>query len=107
MGGSLRKLALWRPLLLAAGKDDAALTDKCIISVRHLHDVIVNSGADSRLHNFAVCRVGTAIADILHDSARKQEDILLDDPDVFAQALLREIARISCPSTVMRPSVTS
>ena len=54
----------------------------------------MDPGADSCFHNFAVRRVGASIADILHDGSREQEDILLNDPDALAEALLREVADI-------------
>ena len=50
--------------------------------------------AHGRFHDFGVRRVGPAVADIFPHGAREEEDILLDDPDILAEALLRERADI-------------
>ena len=45
-------------------------------------------------HYFAVCGVRLSVADILHYCAGEQKDVLLDDADVLAKALLGEVADV-------------
>ena len=50
--------------------------------------------ADGCFHDFAVGGVWPSVADILHDSAGKEKDVLLYDADVPAKTLLSEIPDI-------------
>ena len=81
-------------LFLAAGEDDAALADVGLVAVGHLQDVLVDPGPDGSFHNFAVRRIGAAVADVFHDGVCEQEDVLLNDTDAAAKARLGQIADV-------------
>ena len=72
-------------LLLAAGEHHAALADDGVVSVRHGHHVLVNFSQFGGLDHIVHRRVRAAVADIIQNRTREEEDILLDDADAAAQ----------------------
>ena len=79
---------------MPAGEHDAPLADIAVVAVGHLHDLVVDLGADGGLDNLRVRGIRAAVADVLADGAREEEDVLLDDPDIAPQARLRHFAHI-------------
>ena len=75
-------------LALAAGQLDAALADERAHAVRQILDKIA-ARRECRLEHIFVRGVRPAVADVLHDRAMKQRNVLRHDADGFPQALLR------------------
>ena len=48
-------------------------------------------GFFGRLNHFLSGRIRPAVKNIIHDSARKEIDVLLHDADIAAQALQRHV----------------
>ena len=77
-------------LFLPAGEHHAALTDKAFISIRHVHDILMDFRANRGFHNFPVACTRPAVTDVIHNRAGEQENVLLDDSDILTQTLLRD-----------------
>ena len=76
------------PLALAAGKLDAALADHCGEALGHGLDEAEAARRACRGDDFLVAGFGPAIADVVHDRAVEERDVLGHDADLLAQALL-------------------
>ena len=74
-------------LLLAAGEHDAALADDGVVTVRHGHDIIVDFGQLGGLDDFFHRGGRAAIADIIQNRTREEENILLDNADAAARCV--------------------
>ena len=81
-------------LLLPARQERAALADVGVKAVGHRHDVVVNFGALRRGDDLVHACVRAAVADVLEDGIGEEEDVLLDDADGAAEALLRDGADV-------------
>ena len=82
-------------LLLSAGEDDAAFSDKALVSVGHVQNVVMDFGKDRSLNDLTVGGGGPAVTDVLHDGTGEEEHVLLDDPDVPAETLLGQRPNVS------------
>src|SRR5262249_30569362 len=82
----------------------SAIADDCGKPLRQLCDEVVAIGGGDGLEYFGVRRVGPPIADVLHDRAVKQRNILRDDRDGRAQALLSD-TRYVLPADKDSPSL--
>ena len=75
-------------LTLAAGKPHAAFADQRAHAVRQILDEVA-ARRECRIEHLLVRGIGSAVADVLHDRAVEQRNVLRDDADGFAQAVLR------------------
>ena len=76
-------------LALAARELHAAVADDGAHAVRQVFDEIA-ARRDRRFEHLVVGRVRPAVADVLHDGAMEQRNVLRHDADGFAQAVLRD-----------------
>jgi len=75
-------------LALAAGELDAAFADECPHAVRQILDEIA-ARRECRIEHLLIRGIEPAVANVLHDRTVKQRNVLRDDADGFAQAVLR------------------
>ena len=76
-------------LALAAGEPHAAVADQRAHAVRQILDEVA-ARRESRVEHLLIRGVGSAVADVLHDRAVEQGNVLRDNADGFAQAFLRD-----------------
>ena len=81
-------------LLLSTGEQYATLAHIGIKALGHGLDILKDLRLPGSLPNLLVGGIGSAIANIFQNGIGKQEHILLDNTDIFVQALLGHIPDI-------------
>ena len=81
-------------LLLSAGKHGAALAYIGLKALRHSADILIDFCPLGGFCHLLISRIGTPVADIIGDTARKEENVLLHHPDLPPQRLLRDLPYI-------------
>ena len=81
-------------LLLATRQHAALVADHCVVAVRLREDELVRERLPRRFINLLRRRVEPAVLDVFENAFVKQKRVLRDDRDVFAQRLLRHLAKV-------------
>src|SRR5438874_12999802 len=84
-----------KTLLLAAGKKASFVANDSLVALWLGHNKVVRIGRSRRFVNFFRRRIEPAELDIAEDRIVKQEGLLSDEPNLFAQRFLRHRAQIS------------
>ena len=84
-----------KALLLAAGKQAALVADDGLVALRLRHDEVVREGGLGGGVDFLLGRVEPAELDVFEDGVVKEEGLLRDEADLFAQRLLRDLAQVA------------
>ena len=81
-------------LALTTRKRDAIFTNRRVIAHWLLHDKFISMGKLGRCQNFGICRIRTAITDIVGDGAFKQIWLLRNISDLMTQRCLGNLGNI-------------
>ena len=92
------------PLFLPAGETGSPFSHKGIVTVRQRDDKVMDVGPLGGFYDLFIGGAGLSVGDIVPDASAEHVYVLLQ---ILLRRLLSVMPRISCPSIVMRPPVTS